>query len=281
LVIDFHTHVIQSAVRNNRERYFDTEPGFKLLYESPKAKLAGATDMIDMMDEAGVGRSVIFGFPWRSPELICENNDYVMATVQRFPDRLIGFCCVNPAHDNAADEVNRCLSAGCTGVGELAFYDKGIDDAALAQLDPIMEQCREKNRIVLIHTNEPVGHPYPGKAPMTLKQIFAMVKRYADNRLVLAHWGGGIFLYCLLKKEVREALKNVWFDTAASPYLYEPGIYRAAKELAVLDKILFGTDYPLLKPARYFKEMKAAGLTDEEMVAVCGKNAEMLLDCGA
>jgi hypothetical protein len=76
----------------------------------------------------------------------------------------------------------------------------------------------------------------------------------------LAHWGGGLFFYHLLKKAVKETLKNVYYDTAASPFLYDSRIYRYAKDLIGLDKVLLGTDYPLLKPERYFKEMTDAGL---------------------
>ena len=76
---------------------------------------------------------------------------------------------------------------------------------------------------------------------------------------------------------MREELANVWFDTAASPYLYRPEVYRLALELAGTDKILLGTDYPLLEPRRYFKEMDQAGLTAEQRKAVCGDNAARLL----
>ena len=93
----------------------------------------------------------------------------------------------------------------------------------------------------------------------------------------MAHWGGGIFLYTILKKEVKESLKNVYFDTAASPFLYDPEIYRLAIKLAGQNKILFGSDFPLIKPARYFKEMKEAGLSKSEMESICGKNAATLL----
>ncbi|MFO7964421.1 MAG: amidohydrolase family protein [Desulfobacterales bacterium] len=278
MIIDFHTHVVQPDVRHNRGDYFSDEPEFKLLYESPGAKLAGAEDTIAAMDEAGVDRSVIFGFPWRNPETVRQNNDYVLSAVQRYPDRLIGFCCVNPARRDAADEVNRCLRAGCAGVGELAFYGGGIDAAALEMLAPVMEACRSHNVIALIHTNEPIGHMYPGKVPMTLGQIYAMVKRFKENKIVLAHWGGGLFLYSLLKREVRKNLKHVWFDTAASPFLYEPKIYHIAKKTIGLEKVLFGTDYPLLKPIRYFNEMRDAGLTEQEISAVCGDNAAALLN---
>jgi uncharacterized protein len=76
---------------------------------------------------------------------------------------------------------------------------------------------------------------------------------------------------------VKERLENVYFDTAASPFLYDPHIYRYAKEIAGLDKILFGSDFPLLKPARYFKELEKTGLSPDEIDSICGGNAARLL----
>jgi predicted TIM-barrel fold metal-dependent hydrolase len=105
-----------------------------------------------------------------------------------------------------------------------------------------------------------------------------MVNRFPLNKIVLAHWGGGIFFFKLLKKEVKEKLKNVYFDTAASPFLYDPEVYQIALKLAGPDKILFGSDYPLLPPARYFDEINKAELTDDEIKKICGLNAAKLLD---
>jgi hypothetical protein len=122
-----------------------------------------------------------------------------------------------------------------------------------------------------------VGHLYPGKTPNTMIQIYETVARFPENKVILAHWGGGIFFYNLLKKAVKETLKNVWYDTAASPFLYDNRIYQYAKDLVGLDKVLLGTDYPLLKPARYQKEMIASGLSEADMAMVCGQNAAWLL----
>jgi len=277
VIIDFHTHLFQKDVRGNREKYFDGEPGFKLLYEPANANLVGATDLVKVMDDQGVDKSVVFGFPWIHMETAKQNNDYILEAVSRFPGRLIGFCCVDAFHEGATREVERCIEAGITGVGELAFYGSGIDEEALKRLSPIMDLCLEKKRVVLIHTNEPVGHMYPGKSPITLEQIFNLACRFPDNKMVLAHWGGGIFFYNLMKREVAESLKNVYFDTAASPFLYHPRMYSMARDLAGLDKILFGTDFPLLQPKRYFKEMQESGLSESEIKAVCGENAKKLL----
>ena len=87
-----------------------------------------------------------------------------------------------------------------------------------------------------------------------------------------------MFFFNLLKKEVKESLKNVYFDTAASPFLYDPAIYRSAVQIVGAEKILFGSDYPLIKPRRYFEEMKSSGLPRSEMKRICGDNAARMLN---
>jgi predicted TIM-barrel fold metal-dependent hydrolase len=277
MIIDCHTHIFPRAIRDKREEYFPGESSFELLYRSDKARLISAEDLIAHMDADHVDRAVVFGFPWRNPETVRRNNDYVLNAVARFPDRLAGFCCLDPSSDGAEAETERCLEAGLSGVGELAFYTSGIDEEALERLAPVMAACRRRDVPVMIHTNEPVGHLYPGKTPNTLRQIYRLAKRFGRNRIILAHWGGGIFFYRLLKKEVRDALTNVYYDTAASPYLYRPEMFRVACELAGPDRILFGTDFPLLPARRYFEEMDAAGLAPDLRRAVCGGNAARLL----
>jgi predicted TIM-barrel fold metal-dependent hydrolase len=136
-----------------------------------------------------------------------------------------------------------------------------------------MEVCRGRRRPVLLHTNEPVGHAYPGKTPNTLAQLYRLVERFRDNTLVLAHWGGGLFFYHLLKRDVKQRLRNVYFDTAASPYLYDPAVYAIAIRTIGAEKILFGSDYPLLPPERYFREMEAAGVSSRDRDMICGRNA--------
>jgi len=277
MIIDFHTHLFPESICSGRECYCESEPAFELLYHSPTSRLVSAPELLAAMDANGVDQSVVFGFPWQNPELFKLHNDYIMEVVQRHPGRLIGFGCFDPSSGEAPREAERCLAGGLAGIGELAFYRSGIDEDALDRLAPVMGICRDRGRPVLIHTNEPVGHAYPGKTPNTLAQIYRMVKRFPANRIVLAHWGGGLFFFNLLKKEVKEQLRNVYFDTAASPFLYDPEIYRIAIQLVGAEKILFGSDYPLLAPVRYFKELEAANLTDAEREQICGLNAARLL----
>ena len=241
MIIDFHTHIFPHHIRKNRETLFPTEPAFKLLYQSAKSRLIGAAELIDIMDRNGVDQSVIFGFPWKDPAAFVPHNDYILEMVQKYPKRLIGLGCFEPSGKSAAAEAERFIAAGGSGIGELAFYETGIDADALDRLVPIMDLCAGQNLPVLVHTNEPVGHHYHGKTPITLAQIYRLVKRFPANKIVLAHWGGGLFFFGLMKREVKETLKNVYFDTAASPYLYDSRVYQIADQTVGVEKILFGS----------------------------------------
>lgn len=277
MIVDIHTHIFPDKVRNQREAFFEGEPAFRLLYGSAKAKMIGPEALVEAMDDQGVDRSVTFGFPWNDMDTMRMHNDHVLEAGTRFPDRLIPFCCVPIGHPDSTSEVRRCLKAGAKGVGELACYRSRIDERALDALTGVMECALEFDVPVLIHTNEPIGHVYPGKAAMSLEEIDALLIRFPNNRIVLAHWGGGIFFYGLLKKDMRKRFRNVWFDTAASPFLYDARVYAIAASIVGIDRILFGSDFPLIRPERYRKEIQASGLERRHMDALMGENARMLL----
>ncbi len=273
MIIDCHTHIYPPFIRDDREPLLEADPAFQLLYGAAKAKLVGAAELIEQMDRSGVDRTVVFGFPWTDPEIARRHNEYIGEAAARFPDRLLPFVCVNPRSPRAAVEVERCLASGMLGVGELAFYTEALDSAVVKVLEPIASCCRDYQVPLMIHTNERVGHWYPGKAETSLRVVYEMIKSFPNNRFILCHWGGGLFVYELLKRESREVLSRVAYDTAASPFLYDPAIYAVAVQIIGARRILFGSDYPLLSPDRYFEEMAAAGLSEEEQCWIKGRSA--------
>ena len=277
MIVDFHTHIFPSFFRDQRDLFFQEEPAFESLYRSPKSRLVGREELLQNMDEEGVQKSVIFGFPWEKNDYFRRHNDYIMESVERHPDRLIGLCSFSPLASDGPKEAERCLEGGLSGVGELALYHSELSWEEVGSFKEILKICSQFDVPLLLHTNEPVGHEYPGKMPTDLSQLYNFLQTYPSNRIVLAHWGGGLFFYALMKKEVRGVLKNVWFDTAASPYLYTPDIYSVATEIIGHEKILFGSDYPLLKPGRYFEEMGSSDLSAESFKKIVGENAAQLL----
>ncbi len=72
-------------------------------------------------------------------------------------------------------------------------------------------------------------------------------------------------------------MQNVFFDTAASPFLYTPQVYPQVSQLVGADKILFGSDYPLLAQTRLLGEVNSADISEETKMLILGGNAQRLL----
>ena len=130
---------------------------------------------------------------------------------------------------------------------------------------------------LLIHSSEPVGHQYAGKGTTTPSVLLDLAQQHPDIPIVCSHWGGGLPFYNLMP-EVREALRNTYFDSAASSLLYRPEVFSIATQLVGAERLLFGSDYPLLSPERVLRELSAVPLAEAERQAILGKNAMRLLD---
>ncbi len=261
----------------NRDRLSRTDRTFKSLFVDPEAKFAGVDDLIASMDDSGVDISVCAGFGWTDPEVAREANDYNLEAAKAHPDRLIAFCSVNPVWgEDAVAEVRRCHEAGAKGIGELHPDSQGILDADMAALAPVFDTARELDMPILMHASEPVGHGYPGKGTVTPDLLMILVNAFPNNTFIFSHFGGGLLFYGLMP-EVKSALKNVYFDSAAFPFLYRPEVFDVAARSIGADRILFASDFPLVPQKRALEEFDQSGLSSEQSRLVQGMNAAKLL----
>ncbi len=274
--IDYHVHVTPADIIENWEKIAEKEPYFRLLSESPVNKFATAEEVVMELDNSSVDKAVIFGFAFNDMGLCRYVNDYVAKAIKKFPDKLIGYMVVNPKSTDLIKEIDRCIDMGLTGVGEIFPYGQAFDITDAKEMSPLSNACIERDLPVMIHTNEAVGHHYSGKTDTTPLKANVFAQNYPNLKIIFAHWGGGLLFYELMP-EIRKQNKNVYYDTAASPFLYDKKIYQVAKEIGILDKVLFGSDYPLIPMSRYLEEIANSGLNEEEQALVSGENARALL----
>lgn len=282
MIIDAHTHIFSPAVIADRSRYTARDPFFDYLYSNPKARLVGAAELIAALDADGIDRAVIAGWAWQAQAMCVEQNTWLMQVARQYPTRVIALATVQPnAGDAAIRELRRCVEGGMIGLGEMNADGQGFDLTGENFMN-LARAAVELRAPILLHTNEPVGHVYPGKGKLPLADIYALIKQMPALRLVLAHWGGGLPFYELMP-EVRAAAQNVFYDTAASPLLYAPQIFRAVADLVGARKILFGTDFPLITypkrqtepgSALFLADVRAAGFTPAELAQILGANAQ-------
>jgi uncharacterized protein len=277
MIIDFHTHALPPQVKNNRLRYVERDAAFAEIYPGEKVRIATAEDLLASMDREGIDISVIVNYGWSTHDFCVETNDYILESINRYPKRLIGFCAVSSYHDDfSLAEIERCVRGGIRGVGELRPDAQLPETASREMLAPFSRLLSEHNLILMTHSSDPVGHLYRGKGGATPEILYEFIESLSGVPVVCAHWGGGLPFYTLMP-EVRQALENVYFDTAISPFLYRPEIYCYVRDLVGADRILFGSDYPVMAPSRLLREIDTVGLSGEECEMILSGNARRLL----
>ena len=280
MIIDSHVHVYPPSFRERRDELARRDATFRELYANPAAVLATADDLLAAMDEAGVDVAVAVGIGWTDPDVAREANDYLVESTARSGWRLCAFGSVNPAWgDDALSEVERCSAAGLIGIGELHSDTQGygIEDAAV--MAPLMVLAKRLGMPVLTHASEPVGHSYPGKGTVTPDRLMRFIEAFPGQPLIAAHWGGGLPFYALMP-EVKAALADVYFDTAASPFLYTSDGFPSVTRIVGPERVLFGTDFPLIKHPRLLAQVRESGLSAEEQALITGGNAARLFGLG-
>ena len=80
-----------------------------------------------------------------------------------------------------------------------------------------------------------------------------------------------------LMPEVEESLSNVYFDSAASPFLYSASVFPTVAALAGVERMLLGSDYPLLRARWLIDEARRTVAPEDDLAAILGGNAERLL----
>lgn len=248
--VDAHVHFTPPSLMARLAELADQEPYWHLLLNPPNGRsIQGwvtSEQMLHDMDAAGVERVVLVGEYFRQHANCVHRNNQAIELARRWPERVLAMATIQPNAGQAAlDELERCLENGLIGVGELNPYAQGfrLDGAAFTA---VCQTCIQHNIPINLHVSEEVGGYYLGKSTTPLRHYYELACRFPDLKLILAHWGGGLFLYELMPK-VRRQLRNVWYDTAATPLLYPVDkIFRTALTCIDHRKLLYGSDYPLL-----------------------------------
>ena len=277
MIIDSHCHILPPQFQQRRTELLAKDVTFATLFAKSSTTMATAESLVQAMDQSGVSRGVAMGMGWTDPVLARQVNDYLIESVQRNPQRLTGFCSVNPAWgDVALAEVERCAAEGLMGIGELHPDTQGFDITDRPGLAPLMDVARRLGLPVVVHGSEPVGHLYAGKGATTPDKLYRFIENFQDNTIICAHWGGGLPFYALMP-EVPGLMENVYFDMAASPLLYRPEVVRTVADLVGPEKILFATDFPLIRHKRLLRQVTESGLDSTAQEAILGGNAAQML----
>lgn len=275
-VIDAHVHLYPAEVdrdpagwaEKQGERHWAVLCTRRRRDGRPVQSLPTVEALLAAMDAAGIARAVLLGWYWEKPETCAWQNRFYAKCVRAHPDRLLAFATLHPAagHWRTLEEMHRARDEGLIGLGELSPHSQGfaVDDPVFHE---VLSLAGDWKIPVNLHVTDPESRPYPGRIETPAEDFVRLVQAFPQTTFVLAHWGG-----MLPQRDARFAeLKNVYYDTAASPLMYEPAVWPRALAALGPERVLFGSDYPLnLYPrvsveaemGRFVAEARAGGASD-------------------
>ncbi len=287
-IIDMHTHIFPEDVLVNWNKYAQRDSYFKQL-TNPRDSLqqyATIEETLELADKAGIQKIVMQGWYWNDHELCKYHNDFMYELINKYPDRFAAFASINPTFGELAiAELERSYNRGFVGIGEIG---PGANNFELTdnRFLSLMEAADHFQLPVTIHCSAPVGHNYLGRDRTSISDFYNLVCMFPNLVLILAHLGGGLPFYELMPR-IKAAFKNVYYDLAANPLVYETKSIRHVVDIVGSDKILFGSDFPLLLYPRNSREKEFqsfindiymnARLNKEEWNKVMSQNAKRLL----
>jgi predicted TIM-barrel fold metal-dependent hydrolase len=198
-------------------------------------------------------------------------NEHIAAYVAAHPDKIIGFAGVDPTCDDVVSTLDSAVALGLRGVKLGPIYQNvhPTDTRMMA----VYEYCEANRLPILIHQ----GTTFPRTAPLKFAhplQLEDVALTFPSLRMVIAHLG-----HPWIEDTLVLIRKHPYLYSDISALHYRPWqFYNAlilAKEYGVLDRLLFGTDFPFttaeatITALRGFNRMTAGTnlsiLMDEEV----------------
>jgi predicted TIM-barrel fold metal-dependent hydrolase len=218
---------------------------------------------LDAMDAGGVAQTVLLGWYWQNESTCRWQNEIIAKWVRAEPERFIGFASIHPgcSAESVIAQCEAALALGLRGVGELHPAIQHFNSHSKGW-QALATWCSTHQWPINLHATEAVGHDHPGNVATPLQDYVRMAEAHPELTIILAHWGGGLAFF-ELNPRLRKVLKNVYYDTAASPLLYDQSIFRRLIDIVGKDKILFGSDFPLRVYPRTQKTPDYYGFIDD------------------
>jgi len=265
--LDFVANALLGTNKKGRRAMFK-------FYEVLQTKIS-IDDYITQMEKYGIDKAVIVSYNLTTAYGVCiVTNDNVADFVKKYPEKFIGFACIDiPAHD-AMDQLEYAItSLDLKGVKLVPPAQKF--DISDNKYDPLWKKMIDLNIPLWTHTAHLVsiigaitkyGHPM---------LVDALASKHQDLTIIMGHMGIPWF-WDAWGVVVRHP--NVYIDISAYPELYPWFPFEAFSKFNAEDKVLFASDHPLKHWNEVIPAFKEVPISDGFRRKILGENAKKLLE---
>jgi uncharacterized protein len=249
MIVDCHTHVWQTADQLGRIELGDTTPVLRSpgKTQQPAKRVVPNADPLEALnaEDSAVDKAIVLGFRSKYLEASVP-NDYIAKYVSQDPERLIGFAGIDPTEESALEDLiiaHEQLKMRGVSVSPGGQDFHPTDTRAMR----LYEQAAILKMPVVFHS----GGLMTGQSKLEYSRPFLLdeiARSFPSLPIVVAQMGQPWIdeTIVLIGKHA-----NVYADV--SGLLIRPWpAYNAlvsAYQYGVMEKLLFGSDYPYTKPS--------------------------------
>ena len=259
-IFDVHCHIYPDAIA---QRAADSIGEFYHLDMHMSGTLG---DLLEKGMAAGISRFLVNSAAI-TPNRVHSINDFLMRSVASDPEHLVGFGTMHPDLENVEAELDRLAAGGLCGVKlHPDFQHFCLDDEKAIAM---FQAMADRNLPGLIHTGD---YRYPYSEPARMARV---LDRVPHLKVICAHLGGWS-VWTDAWKELA-GRPGVWVDTSSSLYALKPEEAAEVIRHYGVERVFFGTDYPMWAPDDELKRFLALPLTAEEQEKILHQNLEDFL----
>jgi len=259
MIIDIHTHAWPDKVSQKAQEALESNYAVKLVGNPTIRTLRS------FMEKNEIDISVICAVASR-PDQVPSINDWLFSLKDPW---IKFFAALHPDYSDWKKELQRIKQKTFGIKLQPSFQEFYVDDE---KVFPLYEELERLGLIVLFHSGDELSPLMEVRA--TPKRLAKVREKFPGLKMIAAHFGGFKFW-----DEVREYLlgKDIYFDTSAF-FGYLPDA--EAKDLILkhrADRILFGTDFPIVDQRRDLDYLERLGLPEDLNSRILFQNALALL----
>jgi predicted TIM-barrel fold metal-dependent hydrolase len=220
--------------------------------------------VLNAMDRGGVDAVCLFNIFWGEAR---RGNDVVAEFLRARPDRFHGFAFVTPHYpEEMVPELERAVDRlGFRGIKIYPpYFDRPVSDPVW---EPVFAFANERELPVISHTW--------GRDAKCCPSLFVpLAKRYPKASFIMGHAGGGEDGRRFAVEAVRE-VPNIYLEICSSAR--NPGAIEFLVAGVGADRVLYGSDIPLIEPRVHVGRVMTADLSVADRRKVLGENLARLL----
>lgn len=259
MIIDSHAHIFPEKIAAK------ASAGIGAFYNMSMSYDGTLRALFEQGSAAGVDKYLVQSVA-TVPTQVESINNFIAQSVRDYPERLIGFGALHPDYADIAAETERIIALGLKGIKlHSDFQGFSIDDE---KAYPIYEAAQGRLPI-LFH----VGDPRSDRS--SPERLLRVVKLFPQLKVIGAHLCGWT---CWERGAELFANENVYADCSSTLYALPPEKAAQLIRRIGVEKVFWGTDYPMWSAEEELERLDALPLSDREKELILGGNIVRSLD---